>query len=123
MFQNVILIGTGGFFGSVLRYGTNELVIKYLETNKPVGTFAVNIIGSFLIGVILGLFENGTLISHNWKLFLAVGFCGGFTTFSSFAVENLSMMQAEQFFTSILYISISILLGLSAVYLGFWIVK
>lgn len=123
MFQNLILIGTGGFFGSVLRYGTNEFVIKTLETTKPIGTFAVNVIGSFVIGIVLGLFENGTLISSNWKLFLAVGFCGGFTTFSAFALENLSMMQADQFFTSILYIATSIFIGLAAVYFGFWIVK
>jgi len=123
MWQNMILIGTGGFFGSVLRYGTNEMVLKLIETNKPLGTFAVNVVGSFIIGIVLGLFENGTLISANWKLFLAVGFCGGFTTFSSFALENLSMMQAQQFFTSILYIVISIFVGLLAVYSGFWIVK
>ncbi len=123
MWQNMILIGTGGFFGSVLRYGTNEMVLKLIETNKPLGTFAVNVVGSFIIGIVLGLFENGTLISANWKMFLAVGFCGGFTTFSSFALENLSMMQAQQFFTSILYIVISIFVGLLAVYSGFWIVK
>lgn len=123
MWQNILLIGTGGFFGSVMRYGTNEFFIKTFETNKPLGTFAVNIIGSLLIGIILGLFENGTLLSPNWKLFLAVGFCGGFTTFSSFALENLSLMQADAFFTSVLYIAASIVLGLAAVYAGFWIAK
>lgn len=123
MLQNILLIGTGGFFGSVMRYGTNEFFIKTFDTTKPLGTFAVNIIGSLLIGIILGLFENGTLLSPNWKLFLAVGFCGGFTTFSSFAVENLSFMQADAFFTSVLYIAVSIVLGLAAVYAGFWIAK
>ena len=123
MFQNIILIGTGGFLGSVLRYGSNQMIQKIFETTHPIGTFSVNIIGSFLIGIILGLFQRGDLLSTNWKLFLAVGFCGGFTTFSSFAFENLELLQANQFFISIMYVVLSLVIGFLAVFLGFHIVK
>ncbi len=123
MFVNMLLIGTGGFLGSVMRYGSNQMMVKLFDSTHPIGTFFVNIAGSFLIGIILGLFEKGDLVSTNWKLFLAVGFCGGFTTFSSFALENLNFLQSNQFFISMMYIGFSIIAGLSAVYFGFWAVK
>jgi len=119
----MMLIGAGGFLGSVMRYGSNHVMTKIFETTHPVGTFFVNIAGSFLIGLVLGMFERGGTVSNNWKLFLAVGFCGGFTTFSSFALENLNFLQSQQFMFSLMYIGISLFLGLAAVYSGFWITK
>lgn len=119
----MLLIGAGGFLGSVLRYGSNQVMVKLFETTHPIGTFFVNIAGSFLIGLILGMFEKGALMSANWKLFLAVGFCGGFTTFSAFALENLNFLQSQQFGLSLFYVGLSLILGLAAVYFGFWIVK
>ena len=123
MFQNLILVGTGGFLGSILRYASNQMMQKFFETTHPIGTFTVNIVGSLIIGIVLGLFQKGDILSGNWKMFLAVGFCGGFTTFSSFALENLEMLQASQFFISAIYIGGSLIFGLAAVYLGFNIVK
>ena len=119
----MLLIGAGGFLGSVMRYGSNQMMVKLFDSAHPIGTLFVNIAGSFLIGIILGLFEKGSLMSTNWKLFLAVGFCGGFTTFSSFALENLNFLQSNQFFISMMYIGLSIIAGLTAVYFGFWAVK
>ena len=119
----MMLIGAGGFLGSVMRYGSNHLMIKLFETTHPIGTFFVNILGSFIIGLVLGIFENGASVSHNWKLFLAVGFCGGFTTFSSFALENFNFLQSNQFGLSLMYMSVSLIIGLAAVYFGFWIAK
>lgn len=119
----MLLAGLGGFLGSALRYGFGQIMLKFFETNFPLGTFFVNIVGSLLIGLALGFFEKGSLLTINWKLFLAVGFCGGFTTFSSFAYENLNLLQNQQYFLSFIYISISLILGLLAVYLGFWIAK
>jgi len=123
MLQNMLLIGTGGFLGSVLRYGSNQVMIKLFETTHPIGTFFVNIAGSFLIGLVLGMFERGALMSANWKLFLAVGFCGGFTTFSAFALENLNLLQSQQFALSLFYVGLSLIVGLAAVYFGFWLTK
>ena len=118
-----MLIGAGGFLGSVMRYGSNQMMVKIFDSTHPIGTLFVNIAGSFFIGLILGMFENGSMISANWKLFLAVGFCGGFTTFSAFALENLNLLQSQQFFISLVYVGISLIFGLAAVYFGFWIAK
>jgi len=123
MFQNMLLIGAGGFLGSVLRYGSGQMIVKMFTSNHPFGTFFVNILGSLLIGLVLGMSEKGATITINWKLFLAVGFCGGFTTFSAFALENINFIQSQQFMLSFLYISASLILGLAAVYFGFWIAK
>ena len=123
MLQNMMLIGAGGFLGSVMRYGSNQMMVKLFDSTHPIGTFFVNIAGSFLIGLVLGMFEKGAMMSMNWKLFLAVGFCGGFTTFSAFALENLNFLQSQQFMLSFLYVGVSLILGLAAVYFGFWIAK
>ena len=119
MIQNMLMIGAGGFIGSALRYGVSEAVVRILSTQHPVGTFVVNILGSFILGLVLGLSQNGEIVTESKKLFFAVGFCGGFTTFSTFAFENFSMIQSQQFFLSIIYAGVSLILGLSAVYGGF----
>lgn len=119
----MMLIGAGGFLGSVMRYGSNQMMVKLFDSTHPIGTFFVNIAGSFLIGLVLGMFEKGAMMSMNWKLFLAVGFCGGFTTFSAFALENMNFLQSQQFMLSFLYVGLSLILGLAAVYFGFWIAK
>ncbi|MCD4792380.1 MAG: fluoride efflux transporter CrcB [Bacteroidales bacterium] len=123
MLQNMLLIGAGGFLGSVMRYGSGQMMLKVFDSSHPIGTFFVNIAGSFLIGLILGMSEKGAVISMNWKLFLAVGFCGGFTTFSAFALENMNFLQSQQFMLSFLYVGLSLFLGLAAVYFGFWLAK
>ena len=85
--KNLLIVFIGGGFGSVMRY----IIGKYLNspvTGIPYGTFAANIIGSFIIGIVLGLAIKHNTLSSNTVLFIAVGFCGGFTTFSTFAYEN-----------------------------------
>lgn len=123
MLQNMLLVGAGGFIGSALRFGSGQLLLKMFDSIQPIGTFFVNIIGSFLIGLVLGIFEKGDLMSASWKMFLAVGLCGGFTTFSAFAFENLHLLQTQHYLMSLIYISSSIVFGLVAVYFGFWLAK
>ena len=83
------------------------------------GTLTVNVLGSFIIGILVGISVKSDLISTDLRVFLMVGFCGGFTTFSSFSSENLMLMQNGQVFTVLIYTSLSILLGFLAVYLGY----
>lgn len=119
----LLIVGTGGFLGSVSRYLVSLVVQKNIDSSFPLGTMLVNIIGSFIIGVIYALSEQSEVLSPEWRTFLAVGFCGGFTTFSSFAYENFSMLSLQEFLFSSLYIGLSLILGLIAVYLGVVIVR
>ncbi|MEN8125094.1 MAG: fluoride efflux transporter CrcB [Bacteroidota bacterium] len=118
----IVLIGIGSFIGGVLRYLTTLFVqTKFLST-FPFGTLTVNILGSLIIGIVFGLSEKMNL-SPEWRLFLATGICGGFTTFSAFSFETLAMLQDGQYFYGLGYVGLSILFGLLAVFLGMSLFK
>ena len=119
MIHKILLIGAGGFIGSVARYFLSRLNLTIDFFSIPVGTLVVNITGSLLIGFLIGFADKSNLLTENWRLFLMVGLCGGFTTFSSFTGENLVMLHSAQYLSVILYTTLSIFLGFLAVYLGF----
>jgi len=123
MARSLILIGIGSCIGGISRYLTQQFVQKYYPYSIPLGTLSVNIIGCFLIGIIYALADRGTILSPAIRLFLATGFCGGYTTFSSFAFENVSLMREGDFFYTGLYIMLSIVIGFAAVYLGILFIK
>ncbi len=123
MIKTLILIGTGGFLGSISRFLASRLVQNSFPSSFPYGTFLVNILGCFLIGLIYGVSEKGALLNPGWKMFLAVGFCGGFTTFSTFANENLLMLRDGDFFHFSIYTGLSIFLGITATFIGVMIPK
>ena len=116
MFKNFLLVGLGGALGSMLRYA---FYLAITVKQFPLATFAVNIIGSFIIGMALTLSLKDDFILNNWKLFLATGICGGFTTFSAFSLENITLLQNEKYFIALVYIVSSIVLGIAAAWLGF----
>tara|TARA_B100001250_G_scaffold48462_1_gene37907 strand:+ start:678 stop:1049 length:372 start_codon:yes stop_codon:yes gene_type:complete len=120
--KNFLLVFIGGGFGSGLRY----LIGKYLNSSLgsfPIGTFTVNIIGSLLIGLILGYAAKENSLSQNQVLLLATGFCGGFTTFSAFAQENFQMLKTGDIMQFSIYTISSIVVGLIAVFIGIYIAK
>ena len=119
MIKNILLIGLGGFAGSIARYFVSRLNNHIELLSIPVGTLLVNIIGSFLIGFLVGISEKSPVLTVELRMFLMVGLCGGFTTFSSFTGENLMLMRNGQFFSLFLYTGLSILLGFTAVYFGY----
>jgi CrcB protein len=119
MIKNILLIGTGGFIGSVARFFVSKLNLSIHFFSIPVGTLLVNIAGSLLIGFMTGIAEKSTLLTVQWRLFLMVGLCGGFTTFSTFTGENLMLLHNGQIATLLLYTALSIFLGFAAVFLGF----
>lgn len=119
MLKEILLVGTGGFAGSVCRYLVSLGVASLpLSTTFPVSTFSVNALGSLLIGFLM------SLTSHNWLIFIGVvGFCGGFTTSSTFSVESLAMLRAGQWMVASVYILLSVVVCVAAVATGMWIGK
>jgi CrcB protein len=118
MLKNFIIIGLGSFFGGGCRYVLSKVVQNMIIYSFPLGTMVVNILGCFLIGLFYGLFERGGLMNIDLKLFLTVGFCGGFTTFSTFMNENMQLLKDGNFFYVALYLAISLIGGLVALYFG-----
>jgi CrcB protein len=113
----------GGFLGTVSRYLSTFYVHKWVPVSFPLGTFLVNIVGCLLIGIFYGISEKTLLMTDQWRLFLTIGFCGGFTTFSTFANDNLMMVKDQQFLYMALYTIGSVALGLLMVYLGQLLIK
>lgn len=123
MLRTILLVGTGGFIGSVMRYLVQVFMEKGMSSTFPWGTFMANIAGSFIIGIVFALAQKGNLLSAEWRMFLAVGFCGGFTTFSSFAYNNLTMLKEQAYGQFIWNVGGSLFFGLLAVYLGMILVR
>ena len=120
--KQMLLVGFGGFLGSILRYLISKLNTEISIHSFPAGTFLVNIIGSLLIGFLVGVLATHAP-SSLLRLLLITGFCGGFTTFSAFTNENFNLIANGQFLTSALYIILSIVGGIFAVFGGINISK
>jgi CrcB protein len=119
----ILIIALGGGIGSVLRYGIQTITYKLYPFAFPLGTFIVNIVGCFLIGVFYALSEKGNIMTPNWRIFLTTGFCGGFTTFSTFAFENMNLLKGAEFLYFGLYTAGSVMVGIGGVYLGILVIK
>ena len=118
--RQLFLVFIGGGFGSVLRY----IISRYLnnsESNFPLGTFTANILGSLLIGIIIGFAAKNNTLTQNQTLLLATGFCGGFTTFSTFAYENHILFKSGDFTSFALYTFASFVIAFLAVFAGIYL--
>ncbi|MEP6711966.1 MAG: fluoride efflux transporter CrcB [Ferruginibacter sp.] len=120
MLKNYLLVGVGGGLGAMLRY---LVYLSFRNTNFPYATLLINIAGSFIIGLVLGLSLKEINFSSNLKLFLATGICGGFTTFSAFSIENVDLLQAGRFNAAFFYIAASVCAGIAAAWLGFKLIN
>lgn len=114
--KQVLLVFLGGGAGSIARFLISRALLN--QTGFPYGTLTVNILGSLLIGILIGLSFRNNLLSNNLYLFLATGFCGGFTTFSAFAAENQAFLKAGDLFHFAIYGLGSLVLGAAAVFIG-----
>lgn len=123
MVKSILIVGLGGFIGTVARF----LISRYFQVNFtsvfPWSTFVVNIVGCLLIGIIYGISEKGQVLSPEIRLFLTVGICGGFTTFSTFSNDAFILIREQEWFRFALYTSLSVFIGLMAVYIGRLIIK
>ena len=121
---NLLLVALGGMIGSVLRYMLSVFVSsRFSSTTIPWGTFTVNILGSFVIGLVSGLGIRNQQFELQWRLFLATGVCGGFTTFSALSNESYILLKEQQFTPFFIYIAVSLVLGIMATALGYLITK
>ncbi|WP_298223398.1 fluoride efflux transporter CrcB [Flavobacterium sp.] len=123
MFKTLILVGLGGALGSILRYLTTALIQKNYPMVFPWATLVINVIGCLLIGIIMGTLEKNQITDSSMKWLLVTGFCGGYTTFSAFGLENISLLQNGHSGLAFLYIAASVVVGLLAVWLGLLLVK
>ena len=118
--KNILIVGLGGFIGSILRYKLGSIVLHSFQNFRfPIGTFLVNIIGCFLIGIVGGCAEHSNILQRNMILFLMTGVLGGFTTFSAFSYETLLLIKKGQMTIALAYVALSIFCGLMAVFAGF----
>ena len=119
MLKSALIVAIGGGIGSVARFALSQLVVKYSQGTFPWATLWVNLLGCLVIGLLYGFIEKGTLISYEWRLFLAVGICGGFTTFSTFSNEGLILIKSGEFLSFAIYTSVSVLIGIFLVFVGY----
>ena len=122
MFRTILIVGTGGFIGSVMRYLLQVFIENKLLSTFPLATMIANIAGSFLIGIVFALAEK-QIMNSEWRIFLSVGICGGFTTFSAFAFNNFNMIKEHTWNQLFLNIGGTMILGILAVYLGIILVR
>ena len=118
--KSFLLVFLGGGLGSGLRYLVTITMNQYSKV-LPFGTFTVNMLGCLLIGLILGYAQKENTLTSNQTLLLATGFCGGFTTFSAFANENLELIKNGELFNFSFYTVGSVLIGILAIFIGFYL--
>jgi len=123
MIRAYLLVGLGGAFGSMLRYFLSLSIPRVLTAAYPFATFFINIAGCLAIGLIFGFSQRQQWMQGDAWLILATGFCGGFTTFSAFALDNVNLIGKQQSFVSLLYTLSSVLLGIALCRLGIWIAR
>ncbi len=123
MLKTILIIASAGAIGSVMRFFTSLLINKFWSNHFPLATFLTNVIGCFLVGYFFGILDKLQLTDSDIKGLLITGFCGGFTTFSAFGLESVNLFQNQNLSIAVLYIGLSITLGLLAVSYGLFVAK
>lgn len=123
MIKSILIVGVGGGTGSMVRYLCQKWINESYQHAFPLATFLVNLTGCFLIGLLYGLGERSDILSPQIRLLLITGFCGGYTTFSTFAFENMGLLRTGDYWYFILHSLGSVVLGIAAVFAGSILVK
>lgn len=119
----LLLVGLGGGLGSIFRYLSVLFVHKHYTGAFPLATLLINLLGSLLIGILFGYMERYQWSNPDLKFLFIVGFCGGYTTFSSFSIENINLMQSGETAVAFAYIGLSVVLSLTATWVGLTFIK
>jgi CrcB protein len=122
-FKNILYVGIGGLIGSISRFMLSVFISKIFDNPFPLATMIINVAGSALLGTVFGLIDRGSIITPELRLFLATGFCGGFTTFSTFSFEVMKLLQDGEFLYAGTYIILSLVLGLCFCFLLYNLTK
>ncbi len=123
MIRNILFVAIGGMLGSVGRFLLVTLIVGLLPYTFPFGTFVVNVLGSFVMGAAVGLADRHLWLQDGWRIFLTVGFCGGFTTFSAFAFENVELLLDKNYGTFAAYSLASFVLCIAAALAGLMLTR
>ncbi len=117
--NKLFLVFLGAGLGGSLRYWISNSVYKFLPVNFPYGTLAVNVLGSLVLGILIFGFGQRQLLGSNLKLLLAVGFCGGFTTFSTFSLETFNLLRDSEFLLATVNIFVNLIFTLAGIFLAY----
>ena len=120
---HALLVGLGGFVGSLLRYWLSGAVQRWAQDSFPAGTLVVNLLGCFTIGAVMSLVEYREVFSPEWRIFLTIGLLGGFTTYSTFGYETFALLRDNQVTTALYSVMAHVLLGTAAVAAGWMVAK
>ena len=123
MTRIVLIIGMGGFIGTIARYLSQQVIYRFYPATFPIGTLSVNIFGCLLIGIFFALSKRGNLLSPEWRMFLTTGFCGGFTTFSTFSYESVQLLNEGEYTSVAVFAVTSVVVGILATIFGIWLTK
>ncbi len=123
MISTIVVVALGGAIGATMRYGVNVGTVHYLGHGYPWGTMIVNILGSFLMGIMIGKFAQMNQVSPELKALLTTGFLGAFTTFSTFSLDFITLWNRDAMLQAFGYMMFSVILGILALALGLWIMR
>jgi CrcB protein len=120
--KTALLVGLGSFIGGVSRYLISKLITEQITSVFPFGTFTVNVVGCFFIGLVFG-WGSKNILETNWQFFLTTGILGGFTTFSAFSMETFNLMNTGHTTAAIAYVALSIVIGLMGTFAGYALMR
>lgn len=121
--NHFLIVFVGGGLGAALRHGVNRLSLIWFGPGFPVGTLFVNVAGSLAMGLLIGIFAAMEPVSNNMRLFLATGILGGFTTFSAFSLDALTLWERGEIGLALLYVAASVILSFAAIAAGFFLTR
>ena len=119
----LLMVAIGGAIGAVARQQSNQLIMRILGGEFPIGTIFVNILGSFIMGLLFELFASKITLSDEWRSLIFTGVLASFTTFSSFALDVALLSERNEYYYALCYIGMSVVLSIGALFVGLWVMR
>jgi len=119
----LVMVAIGGAIGAVARQQSNQFIVRVFGGEFPIGTIFVNILGSFIAGLLFELFTSKITISYEWRTLIFTGFLASFTTFSSFALDVALLTDRNEYLSAVIYLGGSVILSIGFLFLGLWAMR